>query len=108
MSERMNRALEKLDEVLHGPKAEPKAEPPPPNYGFGQWSPNPPTPPPENDAYLQPGGGIGFHSQDQREARRVAVEQQAAEARRRARGAQVEQDPVRQRIAELERRVAEL
>ena len=105
MGELMEEAKRRLDEVVHGSK---ESEQPPPSYDFGQWSPNPPAPPPADDRYMHPGGGFGFHTEDAREAQRVQVELQAAEARRQARGAQVEQDPVRQRIAELERRIAEL
>ena len=107
MSERLTRGMQKLDEVLHGP--EPEAPPPPqPFHRFGEFRPNAPAPSPPDDLYFHMGGGIGSRTEDLREAQRVQVELQAADTRRRAREAEAEQDRVRQRIAELERRLAEL
>src|SRR5438067_9024022 len=98
----MDRAMAKLEEVLHGPEPE---QPPPKPFGFGEFSPNVP-PTPADDMYLQPGGGWGSHAEDAREAQRQQVELQAAEARRRARDSDL--DPMHQRMADLERRVIEL
>lgn len=105
MGERMDRAMSTLDEVLHGPKPE---SPPSRNFSFGEWSPNPPTPPDPDDLYWQAGGGWGSRSEDAREAHRVQVELQAAEARRRAREAETQQGPLHERIVEVERRLAQL
>ena len=104
MGERMNQAMERLDRVLRGPTPEP---PPPPRYGIDQLSSSRPIPT-DDDLYLQPGGGFGSRSEDKLEAQRQASELRAAAARREARNAQTQNDPVLERIAELERRLAKL
>jgi hypothetical protein len=106
VNELMDEAKRRRDEVFHGPKPEPPP-PPPPRCGIDELSTNRPIPA-DDDLYLQPGGGFGSRSEDELEARRQASELRAAAVRREARNAEAQEDPARQRILELERRLAEL
>jgi hypothetical protein len=110
MSERLDRAKERVHAILDKPAEAPEPEPAPRYLEDLPWSQRPPSAEPgPDDLYLDP---VTFmprsRGEDAVEAQLQDLEAQRLKARREARNSEAERNPMTQHLLDLERRVSTL